>query len=63
VKPDPSLMPQCVFGVVIVIGWIIQISEPPLTRFVAPLVEVVLAILVFVESQQPQWKDRLPTAE
>jgi hypothetical protein len=43
--------------------WIIQMSEPPLVRFVAPLVEVVLAILMLVESQQPQWKDRLQTTK
>jgi hypothetical protein len=52
-----------VFAIANVIGWIIQISEPPLIRFVVPLVEVGLAILVFVESQQPQWKDRLQTTE
>ena len=51
-----------VFAVVNVIGWIILASEPPLVRFVVPLVEMGLAILVLVESQQPQWKDRLPSA-
>jgi hypothetical protein len=52
------------FAIANVIGWIIQASEPPLVRFAVPLVEMGLAILVFLESQQPQWKDRLPpTAE
>ena len=51
-----------VFAVVNVIGWIIQASQPPLVRFAAPLVEAALAVLVFLESQQPQWKDRLPSA-
>jgi len=51
-----------VFALVNVIGWIIQISQPPLIRFAAPLVELGLAILVFLESQRPQWKDRLPPA-
>ena len=51
-----------VFAVVNVIGWIIQASQPPLVRFAVPLVEMGLAILVFLESQQPQWKDRLPSA-
>jgi predicted flap endonuclease-1-like 5' DNA nuclease len=51
-----------VFAVVNVIGWIIQASQPPLVRFAVPLVEIGLAVLVFLESQQPQWKDRLPSA-
>ena len=40
----------------ILVGWYAEIW------FVAPLVLVGLAILVFVESQQPQWKDRLTPA-
>jgi hypothetical protein len=52
-----------VFAIANVIGWIVQIYEPPLIRFVVPLVELVLAILVFVESQQPHWKDGLQTTE
>jgi predicted flap endonuclease-1-like 5' DNA nuclease len=51
-----------VFAVMNAIGWIIQISQPSLIRFAAPLVEIGLTILVFLESQQPQWKDRLPPA-
>ena len=51
-----------VFAVVNVIGWLIQASQPPLVRFAVPLVEMGLAVLVFLESQQPQWKDRLPPA-
>jgi predicted flap endonuclease-1-like 5' DNA nuclease len=50
------------FAMANVIGWLIQASQPPLVRFVAPLVEAALAVLVFLESQQPQWKDRLPPA-
>lgn len=50
------------FAIANVIGWIVQTTEPALVRFVAPLVEVGLAVLVFVESQQPQWKDRLEIA-
>ena len=50
------------FAMVNVIGWIVQISQPQLIRFAAPLVEVGLAILVFLESQRPQWQDQLPPA-
>ena len=46
-----------------VIGWILQASQPQPIRFAVPLVEIGLALLVFLESLQPQWKDRLPPAE
>ena len=51
-----------VVAVLNVIGWILQVPAPQVVRFVVPLIEVALAVLVFLETQQPQWKDRLPPA-
>jgi hypothetical protein len=51
------------FALANVIGWIAQASQPQLVRFVVPLIEVALAALLFVESQQPQWRDAVQQAK
>jgi len=52
-----------VFAMANVLGWIIQAAQPQEIRFGAPLIEFVLAALVFVESQRPQCKDGAQSEE
>lgn len=39
-----------------ILAWIVLGSKQELISFAAPVIEVVLAVLLFVESQSPQWK-------
>jgi hypothetical protein len=46
------------YAVVNIFSRIVLGLNQELITFVAPLVEVVLAVLLFAESQSPQWKDK-----
>jgi hypothetical protein len=48
------------YAVANIFAWIVSGSKLGLISFAAPAIEVVLASLLFVESQSPQWNDAEP---